>query len=203
MKKKKKIERRNRIIIGLMLIIFMVSSAGSVILFYGREPDINSFTVSVYEKEYKFTPRQDNYGNIYYDVVSQNDGFTAFYPPNELNIDIDEETEYLIRNFPFFYLSFDPDNIDTSYSEFIRFDVKKYMPSQKFFIDALTKESPQYDLPVITCRNASTQNPVIILKNANITKVYSADNCVNIEFANFDTLKIRDMILYLTRGIDI
>lgn len=205
MSKREKIEKRNKIIIGVVLSLFMLSSLGSVILYYGNsESDTNKFTLDLSNGKYQFVRKQDSVGNLYYEVSSENTGFNVFYVPEQLNtIEISQDTINQIKNSYYFYLTFDPEESDLTSIDYLRFDLKNNIPQTKYFQDAVTKSSDIYNLPIITCQNATFQTPVIILKQGNSTNITSANNCINLEFEQYQLLHVRDLLVYLMHGIDI
>ena len=205
MSKREKIEKRNRIIIGVVLSLFMLSSLGSVILYYGNsDSDTNKFTLDLSNGKYQFVRKQDSVGNLYYEVSSDNTIFNVFYVPDQLNTrDIDQNVITQIKDTYFFYLTFDPEESDLTYVDYLRFDLRNNIPQTRYFQDAVTKPSDTYNLPIITCQNATFQTPVIIMKQGNSTNITSTNNCINLEFAQYQLLQIRDMLVYLMHGIDI
>jgi hypothetical protein len=60
----------------------------------------------------------------------------------------------------------------------------------------------QFGMPIITCRDATLNVPVIYFKEGNETKIYLRDNCIIAEAREeFDFLKIKDRLLYNILGI--
>ncbi len=201
---KYKIEKRNRIIIGVVLSLFMLSSLGSVILYYGNsDSDSNKFTLDLSNGKYQFVRKQDNSGNLYYEVSSDNTKFNVFYAPEQLTLDINKDILDQIKDTYFFYLTFNPEEPDLTYVDYLRFDLRNNIPKTKYFQDAILKESETYNLPIVTCENATLQTPVIVLKQGNSTNVTEADNCINLEFAPYQLLQVRDILVYLMHNIDI
>lgn len=205
MKRRDKVEKRNRIIIGVVLSLFMLSSLGSVVLYYGNsDSDTNKFTLELSNGKYQFVRKQDSVGNLYYEVTSDNKAFNVFYVPEQLSaLNVSQDTINQIKNFYYFYLTFDPEEPDLTYVDYLRFDLRNNIPQTRYFQDAVTKSSDIYNLPIITCQNATSQTPVIILKQGNSTNITSTNNCINLEFAQYQLLHVRDLLVYLMHGIDI
>jgi len=67
----------------------------------------------------------------------------------------------------------------------------------------MLKESETYNLPIITCENSTLEMPVVILKQGNSTNITSNNNCINLEFEQYQLLQIRDILVYLMYGIEI
>ncbi len=201
MKKKDKKERNTKIFLGFVLSIFLISSLGSVVVYYGNDSDQDSFTLTFSDKDYKFNRKSDNSGNLYYEVSYDNEDFLVYYLPYQILLDVDNETQDLIRNSNYFYLAFDPHQEDLSMVDYMRFDVKQNIPATKFFVDAVTESDSVYSFPIIDCNNATINSPVIVLENTNTTNIEYSDNCLNIEFANYDFLRLRDMLVYNSNNI--
>ncbi len=59
-----------------------------------------------------------------------------------------------------------------------------------------------FDLPIITCENATIVVPVLYFKQSNQTKIALEDNCIITEASsNIDILRIKDRLLYSMLGI--
>lgn len=204
MRKKKDVEKRNKIIIGIFLTIFMVSSIGSVVVYYGNDTEeTNTVTYTFSGVDYTFTLKQDTLGNTYYEVDSEADSFTAYYLPQQLSsLGLDEIALSKMKNSQYFYLTFDPYDENIQYIDWMRYDLSRNTVSNKFFLDGVLKETDNYILQKVTCGNASDQVPVIVLKESNNTNISISGNCITLEFPSYDTLKARDILVYSMRGIE-
>ena len=205
MSKREKIEKRNKIIIGVVLSLFMLSSLLGFLGNNGNsDNNTNKFTLELSNGKYQFVRKQDSIGNLYYEVSSDNTMFNVFYVPEQLNtIEIDKNVITQIKNSYFFYLTFNPDESDLTYVDYLRFDLRNNLPQTRYFQDSITKPSETYNLPIITCENATLQTPVILMKQSNSTNITMTNNCINLEFAQYQLLQIRDMLVYLMHGIEI
>ena len=195
MKKADKV-RRNQLIVGVILIIFMVSSMGTVLLYNSGDDGITR--TSVKGKEYEFLPRQDSSGNYYYEVKSSDNTFKAYMAPEQARITGYEDAAAFFDRYPAFSLSFDPTHASTAYSELIRFDLRQN--TNAYFSDATTVADERYSLPVLTCADAGPQNPVIVISPSNVTKAELVGDCLKIDYQEFNVLQVRDMLIYLSRG---
>lgn len=201
MVRKSKKEQRNKIIIGGILIIFLVSSIGSFLLYYNKgTANADRFTLQLSNGNYEFARKFDSTGNLYYDVNSGD--FAVFYLPSDLAmLNIDENAAALIQNSPYFYFTFDPNQSDLSYMDYLRFDIRNNIPSSRYVQDAITQPSPIYDLPIITCNNATPDLPVIMARNSTYTNITVSGNCINVDFVPYDILRVRDLLIYLLHGV--
>ncbi|MFH2019958.1 MAG: hypothetical protein ABIJ34_00960 [archaeon] len=203
MAKKKKNDSNSKFFLVVVLVIFLVSSIASVVLYRNNDED-NSFTYDTPGGKMKFTRMADSKGNYYFEISSKDRKFLGYFLPDTIGINIDNQTKNLIRSSPYFYLTFDPDSSELSFIDYLRFDLRKNIPSEKFFIDSITNSSLTYNLPIIDCRNATRTVPVINLKSTNSTTSITSDNgCVNIEFSKLSALRIRDTLVYLVNNIEV
>lgn len=199
---KVKKEKRNKAFIVFTLVIFLVSSIGSVVIYYGNDDDQGTFTLDLESGKYKFKQSADSQGNPFYTVTSKNIEFTSFYLPQQINLKLDKDLESVLKSSPYFYLSINPESENMQVMDYLRLDIRQNMPESKFFLEGISQESALYTLPVIDCTNA-TSVPVIILKNTNTTNISSSGNCLNVEFQIQNTMQVRDMIVYTMQGIPI
>ncbi len=59
-----------------------------------------------------------------------------------------------------------------------------------------------FDLPIITCKDATSSVPVLYFKEANVTKVEFKNSCISVEAkSEIDILRIKDRLLYGLLGI--
>ena len=205
MRKKDKREQRNKTFLVFVLVIFLVSSLGSVVVYYGGNSDTgNKFTMEFNDKKYTFEPMADSTGNLFYEVTTEEDiVFQTYLQPQSIYLEMDDQTKNTIKDSNYFYITFDPEKTNLDYIDFIRFDLRNNMPPTKFFADAVIKQSSVYNLPVITCENGTSQSPVIVLNVENTTDIKMNNNCINIDFSQTSVLPIRDMLVYLMQGVDI
>ncbi len=200
MKKSKKREKRNKAFLVFVLIIFLVSSIGGVVVYYNTD-DTNTIRMRVGDQSYRLKFTTDTVGNGYYEVSSKDHEFTAFFPPQAISLDIDDSIENSLISSPYYYLSIDPESENLDMIDYIRLDLRQNMPENKFFLDSVTEQTPLYSLPVADCRNA-TSVPVVILKTTNTTtNITSAGNCLEIDFALHHATQVRDSLVYLSYGI--
>lgn len=203
MRKRKNRENKNKAFLSVILVIFLVSSLGGVILYQPTETNENSFKLDLENGKYEFNRKLDTAGNPYYEVNKDDISFTSFYTPDQIGLSIPEDIQLILKNSNYFYLTFDPKEIDLSLIDYLRYELKNNIPISKFFIDSVLEENDIYQLPIITCNNASITTPVINIKSSNLTNIEMTNNCITIEFAQQNTLQVRDSLVYLMHGINI
>jgi len=71
----------------------------------------------------------------------------------------------------------------------------------KFFVNGFTAEN-QYNLPIITCLNATENIPVLMFTKYNETTVEDENNCIYVKArSDNDFIALKDRILYGVLGI--
>jgi hypothetical protein len=197
----KKKEKKNKVLVLFMLMVFVLSTVGSVVIYYSNGEETITRTYS--ETKYKFKSKADNVGNMFYEVKYDKEDFTAFFLPESISLEIDEDVKETIANSNYFYFTFDPNDDNVQLLDFLRFDIRNNLPASRFFFDSVTNKSAVYNLPLITCANSTSLAPVIMLKSSNVTKVEKQGSCITIDFANQATLQVRDSLVYILNGVEI
>ena len=202
-------EKRNKIFVGIIITVFMVSSIAGVVLYRADNNSENQdkFTLNISNKLYDFTIKRDtNMVRPYYEVSSDKGktSFIVFSLPQEIsNIVISNQAASALKTSSYFFLTFNPEDSGLRFIDELRFNMRKSLPGNWRFLDTVTNQSDKYLYQIIDCNNATIQYPVIFLKTGNVTNISVSDNCVNFEFAPYDMIRVRDLWVYLSRGIDV
>jgi hypothetical protein len=135
-----------------------------------------------------------------------NEGVATFYTlPQEVDyINLSSSALGVIKNTRMIYMTFDPDELDLTYIDLVRFDLEDSLPRyfEIFAVSGMTDESDDYDLPIVTCANATQFTPVIYMRSGNKTGISYENGCIIAEASiNFNFVRIRDRILYGLFGI--
>ena len=123
----------------------------------------------------------------------------TYYLPTDIeDIPIDEEIKSRIKNIPMFYLSFNPDSKDIDNIDKLRFELTNELQKTNIYvISGKTTNSTNYEIPIITCENATTYVPVIFIKEGNTTQFYLEKNCIIAESSSREGfIAIKDIIIY-------
>jgi hypothetical protein len=198
MRKKK---NNSKALVLFMLIIFVLSTVGSVVVYYSNGQSTVTKTYS--GTRYKFKPNTDSIGNMYYQVTYDDDEFISYFLPEAISLQLDDGVKSLIKSSSYFYFAFRPNDTNAQLIDFLRFDIRNSLPAGRFFIDSVTEADPRYSLPLMTCSNATASAPVMVFKSGNVTKVEKSGYCVNVEFSREATLQLRDSFVYLLNGVEI
>ena len=145
-------------------------------------------------KGYKFKLQGD------YFVVSINgQKINTYYLPTDIeHIQISEEIKTRIKEVPMFYLSFNTESENINYIDQVRFELSNEIQKTNIYaISGKTTNSTSYNLPIITCENATAYVPVILLKDSNVTKFSLKDNCIIAESDSKEGfIALKDIIIY-------
>ncbi|MFC1801051.1 hypothetical protein ACFLZB_01160 [Nanoarchaeota archaeon] len=125
----------------------------------------------------------------------------SHFHPSELE-DINTPNLELLKS-PQIYISFDPE-IKSEYLDLSRLKLSDF--SFKFLntypVNGITQESDDYQLPVITCQNATSSTPVVIYQENNQSEINLQDHCLYIKVQEEeDFLKMTERIIYTLAGV--
>lgn len=151
-------------------------------------------------RDYKFTAKDNKW---YLNTEGSNWVDFDYFPADVENISITGDIDGRILNTKMLYLTFNPENATKSTDKF-RFDFTNLLANQYgiYVANSITKNSTQYILPLITCKNATAFVPVIELKFGNQTGIYVKDNCIIAEAqSSEDMTKLRDAVIYNLLGV--
>lgn len=140
-------------------------------------------------------------GNFY--VVEVNNelyGF-SFFPTQVDYLNLSEDVVNILKTTPMFYITFNPNapNIDLMYMDIIRKDLSEKM--DKIIVNGVLSASADYALPVLTCQNATTHIPMIILNSSQETNIKTNKTCIVLNGQNTELLRLRDFLMYKVLGV--
>ena len=150
----------------------------------------------------------DNYTYKGHKFKLQGDSFTLTingqkintnYLPTEIeHIQVSEEVKTKIKGAPMFYLSFNPESENIEYIDRTRFELTNEIQKTNIYaISGKTINSTSYNLPIITCENATAYVPVILLKDSNTTEFSLKDDCIIAESSSKEGfIALKDIIIY-------
>lgn len=176
-------QKRNQIIIGAILIFVMFGSVfGVVVGSFGRKDDSKKINYNGYEfvKQNNFWVL--NIGNFQ---------FVFRYNPNEVE-KIDSELKYLNNyyNKPL-YISSDSNEATSEIYANLNQIVQRMQSA------CLEEDECDEDIPDKTC-----ENNFIIIKESNSSRIIQEENCVFIQGAQEDLIKLSDEFLFKILGVE-
>lgn len=127
---------------------------------------------------------------------------TAFYfHPNQVDkINVSSIIPNKLKEAYLVMLTFDPEEKNSIQAiELVRFDLSQLLG--KVVYNGVLKESLDYDLPIITCANATLQTPVIIFNVSDTPSIVEQDNCIYLNAKGKNFLSLRDRLLYSYYGV--
>ena len=198
---RRKSSKKTKIALVAIMIMFLSTSLASVVLYYGDNSGQNRFSVRTSQGTYDFELQADQQGNAFYQVTGPHE-FISYFPPDQIFLNITEPAKSILRQNSVFYMTFDPNAQDLTYVDFLRFQLSQNKPPSVTLQDGITQQHENYQLPVITCQNA-TAVPVVSLVESNTTSVYAQGNCVIVNYAQPDILRVRDSLIYLLHDMEV
>jgi len=191
MKRRKDNNRRNQILIGVVLVAIMIFSGFGIFSDQGNN--------SIYYGKYKLSV--SNEGRFLFMKYQGKD--VVFYnaPAEVRKISADAAVIQKLKGAKFLITTFDPlqnpNNlaiIDTA-----RFDIGVAFGKQ--IIPGVTRSGKGYEFPVYTCENASSYIPVLYFNESNETSVIDNNNCIILNGNNTGMLQLRDFLMYSMIGV--
>jgi len=146
--------------------------------------------------EFKFSREE----SFFVTKINGKQFYFSYLPQNLLLIEKPEILKNKIK-LPMIYLSFNPENKveNLRYIDLIRNDLFTIVDSA--VVSAVSKESSNYLLPVISCENATSYVPVFYFNISNETSIIERNNCLIFNAQNIEILKLRDLIVYTYLGV--
>ncbi len=203
-KKRKDIKKeKQKIFLSIFSIIVLVGSRAGVGLYSTSSDQEDSFQITIGEEDYKFSREFDQYGNVFYNMILDKETVKVYNLPDQVeNLEVSDAIIKKIVNSNFIYFTFEPDQEDISFIEFIRYDMANdFAGFNKFMSPGITTESTAYQFPIVTCENSSIYAPVMEFITSNTTEIIEANNCIQIKTRRTGFIKFRDKVLYNMHGL--
>lgn len=214
-KQRERKERKNQMVLGIILVLLMVLSLGGYALMSGSNNDKTKNQIIKYN-QIEFI---ENSGNWYFNLYGskfetrynpkelENMSLTIFNNFNNLNSSNPKGSDFNItllnyQNKPL-YFSGDSENFINCFYE-INKNINPFILRQQ--LACLENETCSKDLPIKNCK----QDNIIIIKNfenynpktnLNFTEIYQRDNCVFIITNDENLMKSCDLFLFKILGI--
>ena len=159
---------------------------------YGNDADADTFEYTINNKTLNFGK---SYSKYYLNI---NDEKIYFYNlPDKADFNISDNILAKIINTRMFYLTFNPTQEELTYIDLMRFDLSnEFYKKNIYIVNSVTNETNNYQLPVITCNNATDFVPVISLEVADKQNIEYYDNCLIFQGKGLDFIKFRDYLIY-------
>jgi hypothetical protein len=189
-------EKKNRtaIYMGVFVIVIMVASTLAYVL-----SDLNNQGTSLKYNNFKFK-RDAQSGQYLLNVNGQTLKFYA-HPTEVEQVNMSYEVKSLLLQSQSLIVLFDPtvDQTLLPFQDTFRFELAQVIP--KPVIGAVTTASPNYNFPVLSCANATAQNPIIFLNDSTDSSIQSKGACIIVNGRGYELLRLKDRIEYGIIGV--
>lgn len=147
---------------------------------FKRAGDGSKWSTQIDDKQifFDYVPTEVTYINISSDIVSR--------LSTTMEIDI----------------TYKPNSTKKEIFAYVGYDMQQQLRGKGIYVRPGFTNKTEYNIPVITCADATPAVPVLYLIESNETKIYSQGNCVILEGkSDFDFIRQKDRILYGILGI--
>jgi hypothetical protein len=157
----------------------------------------NSEEPGITYNDHKFTRKSNLFS-----YKQDGNEFLFRYLPNEVE-NLKNYTDLSKIKKPMIYFTFDPNSALIQSIDLIRFELSADLPKLNIYLSAgVINTSDSYALPVIDCKDASADAPVIKILKANETSITEKDSCFLFAARNeYDVARFKDLIDYILLGI--
>jgi len=145
---------------------------------------------------------QDQQGGLIAEINGEEVVFR--YTPQQLELmNFTDNIIPAVKNTRMIYITNDPDAKYISDLALLSFELSKELPQyfRIYTVNGLTAEN-DYDVPIVTCLNATQNVPVIYFKDANETRAFMNGNCIFFEAKTaYDFSYLKERLMYGMFGI--
>jgi len=190
-KKPPKFWNKEAIMVYFIIIILSLSIGG--FLFGSNEP--------VHSERYK-----DHiliFDNNWWRLKENNNARFHYLPHVLENFSVDNTVIDRLKTSKMIYTTFNPNAEDISSIELVRLELREEFPVNFniYVVDGIAEEDENYNLPIVTCENATMFVPVMSFVNNNNTGIMIKDNCITIEAQEEDIIMLKDRLVYGMLGV--
>lgn len=138
--------------------------------------------------------------NRYVTTINGNEMFFYFLPSQVEGINLSSIITNKLKEAYLVMLTFNPEEeTNLQVMEVARFDISQLLG--KVTYNGVLVESMDYNLPILTCANATLQTPVLLFNVSENTSIVDVDNCIYLNARGTDFLALRDRLLYSYHGV--
>ncbi|MBW2982822.1 hypothetical protein KY327_00800 [Candidatus Woesearchaeota archaeon] len=187
-------ERRNRIIMAVVVAFLMVMSGFGVYL-SGRGAQDQTI------KDYGVTFAIDQNTRTYTADFTGQDASYYYLPSSVEQYVLSTNGKSLLRGSQALVLTFDPEAPREQLGALseVRLDLSSLL--QKPVINAVTTNTSAYALPVVTCDNATAEVPVVSFEIDNETALVTEGSCLRVRGNGTAFYELRDALVYSYYGV--
>jgi len=169
---------------------------GSVfgVIFFGYNQQENKVTYG----DFSFVQRED----LWFTKLNGGESVFNYLPDEVTNIDLENNILNRLVNLIEIDVTSEFNNSFKEHVALAEHQMSFTLNNFNIYVRSGFTTENEFDMPVITCRDATSNVPVIHLKESNQTKVYLQNDCIIAEGEDgSDFLRIKDRLLYGMLGI--
>lgn len=191
-KRKNKRETNAKIMVFFMAFIMIGSVFG--VIFFGYNQQENKVKYNKVE----FIQKED----LWSARINSKEAVFNYLPTDVEDIEIEDDVSNRLASL----VEIDPTSeINNSFKEYIALAQHQMILTLNNFNiyvrSGFTAEN-EFNMPIITCKDSTSEVPVVYFIESNQTKIYLENNCIIAEGNDgFDFLRIKDRLLYSLLGI--
>ena len=179
-------ERNKKILVFFMAFVMMGSVFGVIFFGYGQREN------KVKYNDFLFVQKE----SFWFTKVNDREAIFNYLPDNVVNIELGNVSNRLTNLVEIDVTSAFNDSFKEEIALAEHQMVLTLSNFNMYVRTGFTTEN-EFGMPVITCRDATPNVPVIYFKESNETKIYLQDNCIIAECRDgSDFLRIKDRLLY-------
>ncbi len=195
MKKERRFKKEQLMVYFIAFI--MISSVFGVI-FFGFSGD--SSTTREYG-EFSFLKGEDTNSRWFTEIGGKRIYFD-YFPTEVENINISPDMESRLSNTLEIDLTSEVNDTKKELIAFFAYDLQEQLNNKNIYVRLGFTTESEFNVPIISCDDATMMVPVLYLKESNETKIYSQGQCIIVEAkSDFDFVRIKDRIAYSIHGI--
>lgn len=182
--------KRKRILSWIIVILMVLSVAG---FYVGSTGDGQTQRYN----GIKFTSTQRG---IFASIEGIRYGFT-FFPSQVESIPVDPGVTELIRG-PYVVVTYDPASNYSQGMAAAQYYLAEVLASRGTYVQPAVTDDASYNLPLLSCANSTTTEPVLLLKESNETRITLQDSCIIASAETLeDVFRIQDLLLFTALGV--
>lgn len=184
--------KRKQLLMGAIIVFIMVTSVIGFMFGRGSEEAVDYNGFSFVRK-----------GNLWETKIDKQPVVFSYFPSQIELIEVDAPVISRMLSTPMLYLTYDQNQSEVEFIAQAQFelDTVLYGRFNIYSGKGLTKEN-EYNLPVITCLNATSAVPVVDFRKANETIIHMEGECIIVGGrTGNDFIRAKDRLLYGMFGI--
>lgn len=182
-------ERKNKsvIYVAIFIAFIMITSVLGYIFGDSEESSMKYNKYNFYKKNLKWVTKISN-AEVDFD----------YFPAEIDNINLSKEIVESIKNSRMIYITYSPNQTDTDEFGYSQFELTNKLMLLNIYAGNGMTESNEFNLPIISCANATQFVPVIVLEKGVENTIKSENNCIILKG---EPLRLKDRLLYGIFGV--